>query len=370
MRNTCAMLLVVCATVCGCGSSSSNSSGGGATKPTTPSYTAAARHAYVCAGKVYAYTVSSAGAWTANGSGTADCQSMAVDPMHRFLYAVGGSSGSVNEIWMFTINTQTGALTPMNPASVIVPGQFTQSIAVDGLGKYAYTANSDTNDVTALAIDQTTGVLTPAPVPTIAAVDAPNGVTTDASGKYVYVSNKLDGYVSQYLIDPATGDLSANNPPTSDGAPGPFAGTINPAGTVYYSPGQAGSSVEVMSVNAGVATLLDVSSVATGNGPVSVALTPNGKFAYVADRTDSRVSVFGVSAGDGTLTQIGSAVVASGNAVVTGAESANYVAVDTGGQVLYVGCGTQVSIFGINTDGTLTYISAVPQGAVQVALTS
>jgi hypothetical protein len=54
---------------------------------------------------------------------------------------------------------------------------------------------------------------------------------------------------------------------------------------------------------------------------------------------------------------------------VTGSESANYVAVDSGGQILYVGCGTQVSLFGINSDGTLTYISAVPQGALQVLLT-
>jgi 6-phosphogluconolactonase (cycloisomerase 2 family) len=369
MRHTCAMLLVACATVCGCGSSGSNSSGGGGTKSTTPSYMASAHHAYVCAGKVYAYTVSSTGAWTANGSVSADCQSMAIDPMHRFLYAVAGSSGSVNEIWMFTINTQTGALTPTNPASVIVPGQFTQSIAVDGLGKYAYTANTDTNDVTALVINQTTGVLTPAHVPTIAAVDAPNGVTTDSSGKYVYVSNKLDGIISQYLIDSATGSLSANNPATSDGGPGPFAGTINPAGTVYYSPGQEGNAVEVMSIDAANGTLLDAGRIATGNGPVSVALTPNGKFAYVAIRTDSRVGVFSVSESDGTLTQIGSVVIASGTATVIGSESANYVAVDPGGQILYVGCGTQVSIFGINTDGTLTYVSAVPQGAVQVELT-
>ena len=117
-----------------------------------------------------------------------------------------------------------------------------------------------------------------------------------------------------------------------------------------------------MSVDAANGTLLDVSSVPTGNGPVSVALTPNGNFAYVADRTDSRVSVFGVSASDETLIQIGSAVVASGTAVVNGAESASYVAADTGGQILYVGCGTQVSIFGINADGTLTYISAVSDG--------
>ncbi len=295
MKHTCALLLVFCAILCGCGGTGSKATGGGVTNPPPPSYTAAARHAYTCGGKVYAYTVSSAGAWTANGSVSADCQSMAIDPMHRFLYAVGGESGSVNEIWMFTIDPQTGALTQTNPASVIVPGQFTQSIAIDGLGKYAYTANSDTNDVTALVIDQTTGQLTPAPVATIAAVSAPNGITTDASGKYVYVSNKLDGLISQYVIDSATGNLSANSPATSDGGPGPFAGTINPAGTAYYSPGEGGNAVEVMALNQANGTLLDVARTATGNGPVSVALTPNGKFAYVAIRTDSRVSVYGVS---------------------------------------------------------------------------
>jgi 6-phosphogluconolactonase len=369
MRHARALLLVVCGILCGCGSSGSNGTGGGVTNPPPPSYTASARHAYTCGGKVYAYTVSSAGAWTANGSVSADCQSMAIDPMHRFLYAVGGESGSVNEIWMFTINPQSGALTPTSPASVIVPGQFTQSIAIDGLGKYAYTANSDTNNVTALVIDQTTGLLTPAPVATIAAADAPNGVTTDASGKYVYVSNKLDGVISQYVIDSATGNLSANNPATSNGGPGPFAGTINPAGTVYYSPGEGGNAIEVMSLNQTNGTLLDVARTATGNGPVSVALIPNGKFAYIAIRTDSRVSIFSVSTTDGTLTQIGSPVIASGTASVTGSESANYVAVDPGGQILYVGCGTQVSLFGINSDGTLTYVSAVPQGALQVSLT-
>ncbi len=82
-----------------------------------------------------------------------------IAPNGKFAYV---SSKAGAEVFEYSIDSSTGALTPLNPASVSTgAGSLPQFITIDPSGKFGYTANEGTNNISEFAIDQTTGVLTP-----------------------------------------------------------------------------------------------------------------------------------------------------------------------------------------------------------------
>ena len=117
--------------------------------------------------------------WELESSVLGGGASIAIDPQYRFVYSMAGGEAN-SYISMFTITPGTGLLVPTSPASGMIAGTLSQGIAVDGLGKFVYTADTDSNTVTSLAINQTTGVLTPTSVPSIAGPREADGVNTDA----------------------------------------------------------------------------------------------------------------------------------------------------------------------------------------------
>jgi 6-phosphogluconolactonase (cycloisomerase 2 family) len=333
----------------------------------SPLYTADAKYAYVGTQSfIDEYSVSTAGQWTEIGhaipiQGATTGTAIAIDPKYRFLYFVAGSSAN-SVISMYTITSGTGVLVPTSPASITIAGTLSQGIAVDGLGKFVYTADTDSSTVTSLAINQTTGVLTPTSVSSIRAGVNTSGVTTDALGKYVFASDEY-GDISEFTINQTTGNLSANSPGSLQG--GGRAGTISPAETFFYSPGQAPGDVVVLSLNSATGVLSEIQSgaVPAGNDPVSIALTPNGNFAYVADRSDGELLTFSVNATTGLLASLGSSV-------PPGAAEPTNIVIDPGGQLAYVSCqgGNLVTIFSISTTGTLAQIGSVSTDLVPQAV--
>ena len=87
---------------------------------------------------------------------------MVIDPRGRFAYVANlvSNASDLSTISMYTINSTTGVITPTTPATVPT-GWFPQEIAIDPLGRFVYTANSDDATVSMFTINQTTGVLTP-----------------------------------------------------------------------------------------------------------------------------------------------------------------------------------------------------------------
>jgi len=81
--------------------------------------------------------------------------SVTVDPTGKFAYVA--NSGS-DDISMYTINSTTGALTS---TGMIATDRFPTSIAVHPSGKFAYVTNSALNQVEIYSIDGVTGALTP-----------------------------------------------------------------------------------------------------------------------------------------------------------------------------------------------------------------
>src|SRR5437660_1243041 len=100
-----------------------------------------------------------------------------------FAYVANQASNNVSA---YTINTATGALTPV-AGSPFAAGPTPVSVTVDPTGKFAYTANHSSNDVSAYTINAATGALTAVPGSPFAAGTITRSVTIDPTGKFAYV---------------------------------------------------------------------------------------------------------------------------------------------------------------------------------------
>ena len=90
-----------------------------------------------------------------------------IAPSGKFAY-VASKGGA--EVFQYSIDPTTGALAPLNPASVSTgSGSNPQFITIDPSGKFGYTANMGTANISEFAIDPTTGMLNPIGGGTIAA---------------------------------------------------------------------------------------------------------------------------------------------------------------------------------------------------------
>ncbi len=147
------------------------------------------------------------------GDGPTD---LALDPRSRFVYVTADD----NRVHAFTIHATTGALTPAGTPAVAALGK---SVVVDPSGSFAYVANMTSANIRGFAIDQTTGALTPLPGSPFASLDRPSRLTVHPGGDVLYAVSYLNGSVSTFAIDAATGALTESAPPldVGDGLSGP-----------------------------------------------------------------------------------------------------------------------------------------------------
>jgi YVTN family beta-propeller protein len=268
----------------------------------------------------------------------------------------GGSSNSLN----FTI--ATGGVSP-------------HSVVVDPTGKFAYVANSSSNNVSMYTINATTGALTS--VGRIAAELSPTSIAIDPSGKFAYLANDdvlefMAGNVSVYAINPTTGVLTSIGSPVAADF-GAHSVTVDPFGKFVYVANDGdfevtGGSVSMYTINTTTGALTSIGTMAAPCAPppspgscasYSVALDPSGKFAYVANEggfAPTSVSMYIINATTGALTSIGT-IAAGGRAVS--------VAVHPSGKYAYVANGSDppgVSMYTIATTGALTSIGLIAAG--------
>ena len=145
-----------------------------------------------------------------NGSGTianaavTDVVVNCAAPAARFAYVANYNDNNVSA---YTIDTTTGALSPMTGTPVPTGGQ-PGDITVEPTGRFAYVANRASNNVSAYTIDATTGALSPMNGLPVATGSSPYAVAVDPTGRFAYVANYGNNNVSAYSIDATTGALS------------------------------------------------------------------------------------------------------------------------------------------------------------------
>jgi DNA-binding beta-propeller fold protein YncE len=80
--------------------------------------------------------------------------------------------------------------------SPFASGGAPYSVRVSPSGRYAYTANYCTNDISMFRINPTNGKLTPTAASPVAAGNGPLFVNFDESGRLAYVDNAFDNTIS------------------------------------------------------------------------------------------------------------------------------------------------------------------------------
>jgi 6-phosphogluconolactonase len=232
--------------------------------------------------------------------------SVAIDPLGKFLYAEGST-----EIFGYSIQSGTGELMripgspfaaagPSNPFNLPVPLPANR-VTVDQMGKFLYASTS--GGIFAFTIDANSGALTPiAGSPFGAASSLPFAIVVIPSNQFLYASSG-DGSqsVHGFSLNQSTGALT-------EISGSPFAGcglidnmTIAAQGKFIYT------NCGDFSVNSSTGALNLASSFSPGDWPV---INPTGNFLWAITTADNcfhcniGVSAYTVDANTGNLTLV------------------------------------------------------------------
>jgi 6-phosphogluconolactonase len=245
---------------------------------------------------------------------------VAVDSSGSFLYvALQGRDAAVEG---FTIDSTTGALTPIASSPFSTGGSTPQAVAVNG--GFLYVTNWGSANVSAFAINTSTGALTLIPSSPFPAGNQPYSIAVDPlNNGFVYVANSNDGTVSAYSINAGTGALASA--PGSPYKVGSFPNSVAVGIEVQVDLNSAvdpidvrsflyvvnNASLSAFSVDASTGALTPVTGSLLGGlvGATAVTVDPSGQFAYVASNAfvqNSNANVYGyaINPTTGALTPV------------------------------------------------------------------
>jgi 6-phosphogluconolactonase len=264
---------------------------------------------------------------------------LAIDPTHRFLYAVnefqtykGASSGAVSA---FAIDRNTGKLSLLN--QVASQGADPCYISFDKTGKYALVANytggtvavfpvqSDGHISEASAVIHDSGMLGP----NKERQDAPHShwIETSARNRYAYVADLALDRILIYSFDASRGTLTRNASPSSAAKSGSaeasdfFSATLAPGtgprhvafsakGDFMYVLGELDSTVTVFANDEkeNSRSVQRISALPTGfsghNDAAEIVIHPNGKYLYTSNRGHDSIALFSIDSKSGALTLV------------------------------------------------------------------
>jgi 6-phosphogluconolactonase (cycloisomerase 2 family) len=193
---------------------------------------------------------------------------------------------------------------------------------------------------------------------------ASNRVTSTITRHFLYASNTGSNNISAFSIDVTTGALTSIGLPVATGGVG-FPGismAVTPNGRFLYAGNGGSNNISVFSIGSTGALTLIGSPVAVPSSPDGMKISPNGKFLSVAFPnlgSTGKVGMYSIAANGSLAPVSGSPFTATGNGVaVTGLD------INCGSNLLFagqtppgVGTATNVAVFRIHDDGTLTPIS-------------
>jgi 6-phosphogluconolactonase len=240
-----------------------------------------------------------------------------ISPSGAWAYVANSADNTISQ---FSINA-SGALVAVAIAPVAT-GSEPWNITLSPNGKYVYVANHGNSPpggmtISQYAVDAATGALSPlnpATLPT--AFPYPGGITVDPTSSYAYLSNINGKTVSEFGIG-ADGTLSSLNPASVATGTEPVFLAFDPTGKYAY---EANYTVDLSSAQGTVSqyalgtggqlTPLATPTVLAGTGPGWIAFDPFGKYAYVVNLGNGTlpgtVSEYAIDTGGG-LTLIGTA---------------------------------------------------------------
>ncbi len=272
-----------------------------------------------------------------------------------------------NTLSAYSIDATTGALAAIGtPTATGVSPYATVGVETYYSGVLAFmypkqfvvfVGNEGSNDVSAFAVNNTTGALTAVPGSPFAAGTDPKAMALYGSGA-LYVANAGSNNVSAYSIDQDTGALAPLSPGPSTIATGksPTSVVVVPGASVVYVANHGGSN-DISAFSIDLTPVPGSPFPASGN-PLSLAVGGGGKFLYTAnpDATNPSISGFSIDPTSGALSPL--------NGSPFPLPVSHYMATDQTGTYLYVTSGANIVGYGIDaTTGALTPLPEFPVAA-------
>jgi 6-phosphogluconolactonase len=246
---------------------------------------------------------------------------LAIDPSHRYLYAVnevtdykGEKSGGLSA---FAIDSKTGKLTFLN--EVASHGADPCHVSFDKTGKYALVANytggsvatfpvlSDGRPGEASAVVQHSGH-----GPNAERQEGPHAheIQVTPDNRFGIVADLGLDELVVYHFDPTRGTLTPNDPPfvKVDPGAGPRHFVLHPNGKFVFALNEIMGSVTTFAFDSRAGALRKLETVSSlpkdfkdKNDSAEIAVDASGKFLYASNRGPSNVAVFAVDRKTGSL---------------------------------------------------------------------
>jgi trimeric autotransporter adhesin len=287
-----------------------------------------------------------------------------IHPSGKYLYATDDGGN----VWLYNINTSTGALTLSAAGTQPQPTNSTPGTTftvIDPYGRFLYMSNDTTGAIYGFTISQTDGTLTAitmTPSPFTTNLNTPECLIIDRTGTYLYASNYGNNTISAYTIDQTSGALAtlAAQPTIATGS-GPLYGTLDPTGTYLYVANTGANSVSQFTIgtgsSAGVLSSIGADFVlpSTAVLVINVVVDPSGAHIYVLDEGGSTTTpngqVFGFNIGSGGV--ISSTAIA-GTPVTAGNTPTDAILIDPTGALIAVNNNfdNDISLYLVGSGGT------------------
>lgn len=276
----------------------------------------------------------------------------------EFVYVANHYSDNVSA---YAIDASTGALTEVK-GSPFGTSYGPYGVAIDPSGKFAYVANNGAagkpGSVSAFTLNPHTGVLVPVQGSPFAAGTNPLAAAIRPDGKYLYVLNYNSADVSVFAINPRTGVLKRVKRRRTHAFP--TAEAIDPMGRfVYVTNLRHGNNYDHSGQITGYAinrrgALAEIKGSRTGTGdyPVSAAIDASGAFFYAVGYADQSVFAYAITS-TGTLSDV------QGSPFHTDFGPGG-MAIDPNGSFVYVVADLKVDAYTITPNGALTPVSGSP----------
>jgi 6-phosphogluconolactonase (cycloisomerase 2 family) len=229
----------------------------------------------------------------------------AIDPTDSFLVVTnsGGSTAGAGSISVFAIDISTGDLTPAANSPLPVAGNPVQ-VAISPTSAYVYVAaqnvfGSNSGAFYGFTLNTSTGALTPIAGSPFAAGVAPNFVAVAPNEQLMVVLDIGTGRVHAYnLASGVPTERSPGSPFTAGGQP--QAAVFDPTSTYLFVTAGTGTTQAITWDNGIVTQVTSASSGGTNPAPVYVALSPSGSALYVVNSGNNTISEFTVTTSSST----------------------------------------------------------------------
>ena len=301
---------------------------------------------------------------TLQASGPGPTQTV-IHPSGQYLYYTDTNSS----VWVTTINSSTGALTPTAFPSQVGGSGNANFTVIDPYGRFLYVSDDVGGSIYGFQINQTDGSLTPiSGSPFTLNLNYPECLIIDHTSNYLYAVNEGNNTISAYTIDQTSGALTPLSTPTFATGNGPYLGGLDPSGTHLYVADTANTISGFSIGTGGLLTSVGADAAVTGATYLeNLVVDPSGTHIYVLDVGTTTGQVFGFNIDSGGV--IGSAI--SGTPVATGDTPLAGIVIDPTGALLAVenNYGNSISLYTIGSAGTLTVDTPVNTGTSPLFVT-